>query len=318
MSLVEAIKIALDAIWTHSLRSFLTLLGIIIGVATVILVVMGIEGFNAYFNDRIADLGSNAFRVSKFGFVTSYEDFIKQLKKNKDVTFDDMRAILENPRRRFVQDAAAEVITRSTVKFGSQTLQDVQIRGVSYNMIGIDKLTVAEGRYISRDEEERSRYVCFIGSDIAKEFFLGVDPLGKEIKIAGLPFRIVGVAKEQGTIFGMPQDNFAIIPISTFHKLFSSRRSISIRVAATGPDDINQAVDEVRSVLRSRRHLQYSEEDNFGILTSEALNKFREEMLGTIQIATIGVASIALIVGGIVIMNIMLVSVTERTSTVSL
>ncbi len=309
----EAIKVALEAIWAHKLRSFLTLLGVIIGVATVILVVMGIEGFNAYFNDRIADLGANAFAVRKFGFITSWEDFLKQNRRNKDITFDDLRAILENPRRRYVRDAAAEVTTVGQVKYGAQTLQDVRITGVSFNMGEIDRLEIAEGRYLTREEEERSRAVCVVGADIVKEFFPATDPLGREIRIAGLPFRIVGVAEEQGTIFGQPQDNFVIIPISTFRKVFSTRRSIGIRVAATSTEDIPRAVDEVRMVLRARRHLRYDEEDNFGIITAEAINSFRERMLGTIQLATIGLASIALIVGGIVIMNIMLVSVVERT-----
>jgi putative ABC transport system permease protein len=318
MSPLEAIKIALGAIWAHKLRSFLTLLGIIIGVAAVILVVMGIEGFNAYFNDRVADLGSNAFYVSKFGMITSWDDFLKQSRRNKDVTFEDVEAILNNPRRRYVRDAAAEVSTMGQVKLGAQTLQDVRIYGVTHNMIEIDKKEVAEGRYISREEEERSRFVCFIGWDVAKEFFESVDPIDKEIKIAGLPFRVVGVGEEQGTVFGLPRDNYVIIPITTFQKVFSTRRTIGIRVSATGPLDINNAVDEVRVVLRSRRHLGYSEEDNFGILTSEGLMSFRDKMVGTIQMATIGVASIALLVGGIVIMNIMLVSVTERTREVGI
>jgi putative ABC transport system permease protein len=313
MSFFEAVKIALDAIWAHKLRSFLTLLGIIIGVATVILVVMGIEGFNSYFNDRVADLGSNAFLVNKFGLATSIEDFIKQSRRNKDITFEDMDAILNNPRKRFVHDAAAEMGTIASVKYGSQSLQDITITGVTHNKIEIDKKSIAAGRYISRDEEERSRFVCFIGADVAKEFFSSVDPIDKELKIAGLPFRVVGVADEIGTVFGIPRDNYVHIPITTFEKIFSSRQSIGIQVAATGTEEINRAVDEVRGVIRSRRHLQYSDEDNFGIMTSEGINSFREKMTSKIQLATIGVASVALVVGGIVIMNIMLVSVTERT-----
>lgn len=313
MSVVETTKIALDAIWAHKLRSFLTLLGVIIGVAAVIIVVMLVEGFNAYFKEQVADLGSNAFLVSRFGLITSLEEFIRAAKQNKDITYEDLEAILSNPRRRYVRDAAALKSTQGTVKYGSRVLQDVVIRGVSYNMIEIDNVHVAEGRYISREEEQHNRTACFVGADIVKEFFPGLDPLGKEIKLSGLPFRIVGVAEEMGTMLGQPQDNFVVIPISTFEKLYGTRGSISIRVAAMSADAIDKAVDEVRVVLRNRRHLKYHEPDNFGILTSEAINNFYQSVTRTIQIAIIGVASIALVVGGIVIMNIMLVSVAERT-----
>jgi putative ABC transport system permease protein len=310
---METVKMALDAIWAHKLRSFLTLLGVIIGVAAVIVVVMLLEGFNAYFKEQVASLGSNAFMVNRFGLVTSLEEFIEATKRNKDITSEDLQAILSNPRRRYVLDAASVKSTQGQVKYGSQVLQDVVIRGVSHNMVDIDSVRVAEGRYVSREEEEHSRTTCFVGTDIVKEFFSGVDPIGKEIKIGGLPFRVVGVAVEIGTVLGQPQDNFIIIPITTFEKLYGHVGSISIRVAAINADSINKAVEEVRVVLRNRRHLKYNEPDNFGILTSEAINNFYESVVKTIQLAIVGVASIALLVGGIVIMNIMLVSVAERT-----
>lgn len=313
MSWMETVKMALDAIWAHKLRSFLTLLGVIIGVAAVIVVVMLLEGFNAYFKEQVASLGSNAFMVNRFGLVTSLEEFIEATKRNKDITSEDLQAILSNPRRRYVLDAASVKSTQGQVKYGSQVLQDVVIRGVSHNMVDIDSVRVAEGRYVSREEEEHSRTTCFVGTDIVKEFFSGVDPIGKEIKIGGLPFRVVGVAVEIGTVLGQPQDNFIIIPITTFEKLYGHVGSISIRVAAINADSINKAVEEVRVVLRNRRHLKYNEPDNFGILTSEAINNFYESVVKTIQLAIVGVASIALLVGGIVIMNIMLVSVAERT-----
>lgn len=313
MSVIESARVAVDAIWAHKLRSFLTLLGVIIGVAAVIIVVMLVEGFNAYFKDQVASLGSNAFIVSRFGFITSVDEFVQATKRNKDITYEDLQSILSNPRRRFVLDAAASKNAFGQIKYGSQTLMDVNIRGVSHNMVDIDNIHVAEGRYISREEEQRSRMTCFIGADVVKEFFPGVDPLGKEIKIEGLPFRVVGVAQEIGTILGQPQDSFVIIPVTTFEKLYGYGGTISIRVSATSPDTINQAVEEVRVVLRNRRHLKYHEPDNFGILTSEAINNFYDSVSRTIQLAIIGVASIALIVGGIVIMNIMLVSVAERT-----
>jgi putative ABC transport system permease protein len=311
MKFLESVALALSAILAHKLRSFLTLLGIIFGVATVIVVVSLIEGFNKYFNDKIADLGSNAFVVNKMGIVTSLQEWIERSKKNKDIKLDDLRAIKENPT--YIRDAAAMMRRRGNIKRDTQLLQDVEIMGVSANMVDIDSVKVDQGRYIIPSEEEHSRESCFIGYELVKQLFPTVDPIDKEIKIDGRPFRIVGVAQEMGTVFGNPRDNFIIMPISTFQNIYGSRGSIAIRVAAIGPESIERAQDEVRVVLRSRRHLNYNDADNFGIVTSDALNNLREQIFGTISIVAVGVTSIALVVGGIVIMNIMLVSVTERT-----
>src|SRR6185503_1941795 len=311
MKFVESVALALSAILAHKLRSFLTLLGIIFGVATVIVVVSLIEGFNKYFNDKIADLGSNAFVVNKMGIVTSLQEWIERSKKNKDIKLDDLRAIKEHPA--YIRDAAAMMRRRGNIKRDTQLLQDVEIMGVSANMVDIDSVKVDQGRYIMPSEEEHARESCFIGYELVKQLFPTVDPIDKEIKIDGRPFRIVGVAQEMGTVFGNPRDNFIIMPISTFQNIYGSRGSIAIRVAAIGPESIERAQDEVRVVLRSRRHLNYNDADNFGIVTSDALNNLREQIFGTISIVAVGVTSIALVVGGIVIMNIMLVSVTERT-----
>jgi len=316
MRFFEALGLALSSIKAHKLRSFLTLLGIIFGVATVIVVVSLIEGFNKYVDEKIADLGSNAFIVNKMGMVTSLQEWIDRNKKNKDIKLDDLRAIQDHPV--YVRDAAAMMRRRGEVKRGTQTLQDVEMLGVSYNMIDIDTIKVGQGRYISHDEDEHSRYTCFVGYDIVNKFFPSVDPLEKEIKIDGRPFRIVGVAQEIGSVFGNPRDGFVIVPISTFQNIYGSRGSISIRVAATTPDTIVNAQDEVRVILRGRRHLNYEDPDNFGIVTSDGINNLRQQIFGTVSIVTVGVTSIALVVGGIVIMNMMLVSVTERTREIGL
>jgi len=311
MKFLESVTLALSAIFAHKLRSFLTLLGIIFGVATVIVVVSLIEGFNKYFNDKIADLGSNAFVVNKMGIVTSLQEWMERNKKNKDIKLDDFRAIKEHPT--YVRDAAAMMRRRGNIKRETQLLQDIEIMGVTANMIDIDSVKVDQGRYLTTTEDEHSRYACFIGYGVANQLFPSVDPIDKEIKIEGLPFRIVGTAQEIGTVFGNPRDNFVLIPLSTYQSIYGSRGSIAIRVAAIGPESIDRAQDEVRVVLRARRHLNYNDPDNFGIVTSDALNNLREKIFGTISIVAIGVTSIALVVGGIVIMNIMLVSVTERT-----
>jgi len=311
MKFVEALRLAFSTIAAHKLRSFLTLLGIIFGVATVIVVVSLIEGFNKYVEEKIADLGSNAFVVNKMGFITSFQEWLEKSRKNKDIKLDDLQAILEHPV--YVKDAAAQVGRRVEIKYQGRTLQDFILRGVSHNMIDIDTVRVGQGRYISNEEEEHSGYVCFVGSDVVSQLFPTVDPIGREIKIDGMPLRIIGVAQAIGTIFGNPQDTFVLIPITTFQKIYGSRWSISIRVAATAPDTLEKAQDEVRVILRARRHLKYYDPDNFGIVTSDAINNLRKQVFGTISIVTVGVTSISLIVGGIVVMNMMLVSVTERT-----
>jgi len=316
MKFSEAMRLALATIAAHKLRSFLTLLGIILGVATVRVVVSLIEGFNAYVEDKIANLGSNAFIVNKFGFITSFQEFIEKSKRNKDITMDDLRAILEHPN--YVKTAAAMSFRRGEIKYETKSLQDFSIRGASANMIDIDTTKVDQGRYISSGDDEHARYTCFAGHDIVSQLFPMTDPIGKTIKIEGLEFQVVGTAQEIGTIFGNPQDSFVVIPISTYQKIYGSRGSLMLRVAAIGPDALEKAQDEVRVVLRARRHLNYKDQDNFGIVTSDAINNLRQQMFGTISFVAVMVTSICLVVGGIVVMNMMLVSVTERTQEVGI
>jgi putative ABC transport system permease protein len=311
MGFAEAIHLALRAIMAHKLRSFLTLLGIIFGVATVILVVSLIEGFNKYFDEKVADLGSNAFVINKMGIVTSLQEWIERNKKNKDIKMEDMRALKAHPI--YIRDVAAMSGRNGELRYASKVIYDVRVRGVSHNLIEIDNMKVGQGRYINREDEEGSRYTCFIGTGVVAQLFPDVDPLDKEVKIDGRPFRIVGVAQEIGSVFGQPQDNFAIIPITTYQKIYGSRGWLALKVAATSAQTLQSAQDEARMVLRARRHLKYNDPDNFGIITSDGLNNLREQIFGTISIVTIGVTSIALVVGGIVIMNMMLVTVTERT-----
>jgi putative ABC transport system permease protein len=309
-------RLALATIAAHKLRSFLTLLGIILGVATVIVVVSLIEGFNAYVEDKIANLGSNAFIVNRLGFITSFQEYIEKNKRNKNITNDDLRAILEH--RSYVKMAAAMVFRRGDVKYGTKSLEDYSIRGASFDMIDIDTTKVDQGRYIGNEDEEHARYTCFAGHDIVSQLFPTTDPIGKTIKVEGREFEIVGTAQEIGTVFGNPQDNFVIIPISTYQKIYGSRDSLMLRVAATGPDALEKAQDEVRVVMRARRHLNYKDDDNFGIITSDAINNLRQQIFGTISVVAIAVTSICLVVGGIVIMNMMLVSVTERTQEIGI
>jgi putative ABC transport system permease protein len=313
MKFLEAIGLALAAIKAHKLRSFLTLLGIIFGVAVVIVVVSMVEGFNNYFESKISDLGSNAFVVDKMGIVTSMQEWMDKSRKNKDIKMDDLKAIKERTNPAIIKDAAAQTRRRGTVKYDSKALQDVLIQGATANLLDIDSTKLEQGRFFTQTEEDHADAVCFVGHEIVKQYFLSIDPIGREIKVEGRPFRIIGVAQEKGSVFGNPQDNFLIMPISTYQNIFGSRGTIALRVAATGMETLEQAQDEVRVILRAKRHLKYEDPDNFGIVSSDALNGIRDRIFGTISIVAVGVTSIALVVGGIVIMNMMLVSVTERT-----
>jgi putative ABC transport system permease protein len=313
MNFSEALRIAVGAIWAHKLRSFLTLLGVIFGVATVIVVVSLIEGFNRYVDEKIANIGTNAFAVQKFSIddFSSLDAYEQARRRNKDVTLEDLFAV--RARAGTIKDAGAREQQQCELKYGTQVLIGVSLLGATANILEIENKELAEGRPFTPAEEERNRTVCFIGADIAERFFPTQSPLGKAIKIDGRPFEVLGVAKEQGSVFGQSRDRFVTMPLSTFLAIYGSRRSLQVNVVSTSSETYLDAIDEARVVMRTRRRLSPNEKDNFGIITPSAINNLREKIFGTIQVVAVGVTSIALVVGGIVIMNIMLVSVTERT-----
>jgi putative ABC transport system permease protein len=318
MSLLEAIKLAGDAIWSHKLRSFLTLLGVIFGVATVIIVVSLVEGFNKYVDEKIANIGTNAFSLQRYAIedFSSVENLEKARRRNKDVTLDDLAALREHGAPIGTVGAKADNV--SEVKFGEEKLSGVAIKADTYNMVDIERTDIEFGRSFNKTEEDNNRAVCYIGSDVAEELFANKDPLGQTIKVDGRPFAVVGVAKALGSVFGQPRDKFVALPLSTFLGIYGTRRSLSVIVTSTSPETYNDAVEEARTLIRVRRKLGPNEPDNFGIVTPSAINQLRDKIFGTIQVAAIGVTSISLVVGGIVIMNIMLVSVTERTKEIGI
>ena len=313
MPFIEALKLALSSVLSHKLRSFLTLLGVIFGVATVIVVVSLIEGFNSYVDEKIANIGTNAFAVRKFSIedFSSVEALQTARRRNKDVTLDDLAA-LKN-RGGAILDVGGKEDTAGDVKFGATKLFRVHISATTANIADIERIEAALGRYFIQAEDMARRNVCFLGADVAEKLFPLTNPLGQTIRIDGRPFEVVGVGKPLGTVFGQPRDMYVAIPLSTFLALYGSRRSINIVVTSSSEATYLDAIDEVRVLMRTRRKLSPNEKDNFGIITPKAINELRDKIFGTIQTAAIGVTSISLVVGGIVIMNIMLVSVTERT-----
>jgi putative ABC transport system permease protein len=318
MPFLEALKLAIASILAHKLRSFLTLLGVIFGVATVIVVVSLIEGFNSYVDEKIANIGTNAFSVSKYSIedFSSVEALNAARRRNKDVTLEDAAALAG--RGGSIQEVGAKEDAAGDIKFGSTNLFRVRISATTPNIAEIERIEAREGRYFSKAEEESRRSVTFIGADVAEKLFPTANPLGQTIRIDGRPYQVIGVGKAKGSVFGQPQDMYVSIPLSTFMAFYGSRRSLNLSVTATSAATYQDAVDEARVVMRTRRKLSPNEKDNFGIITPSAINELRDKIFGTIQTAAVGITSISLVVGGIVIMNIMLVSVTERTKEIGI
>lgn len=318
MSFLESLKLAFASILSHKLRSFLTLLGVIFGVATVIVVVSLVEGFNAYVDEKIANIGTNAFSVQKFSIedYSSVEVLNAARRRNKDITLDDLQALKKLGG--FIRDVGGKSESMADIKFGDKTLLNVQLKATTPNIAEIEKIEASDGRYFTNIEEETRKFVCFIGSETAEKLFPTGNSIGQTIKVDGRSFQIIGIGKELGSAFGQTRDMYVSIPLSSFLSIYGSRRSISISVASTSPQTYDDAIEETRTLMRVRRKLKSSEKDNFGIVTPSAVNELRDKIFGTIQIVAIGVTSISLVVGGIVIMNIMLVSVTERTKEIGI
>jgi putative ABC transport system permease protein len=313
----ESVAMSMGSLWSSKLRTFLTLLGIIIGVLTIIAVVSVIQGLNNYVYTKMSFFGANDFTVSKFSMIgTSLKEFREQLKR-KDLTLDEMTLLRRECRS--CELVGASVSTSRTVKAGSQSLKDVEIRGITHldHVIG-SVLELEAGRHIQKEDEAHSRSVCVIGYDIKDKLFPFTDPLGKWLRVGADNFLVVGLGAKKGKLLGMSQDNFVRIPITTFMKSYGSRRSISINVHTSSQAQMEAAQDEVRTILRSSRHRSFKDKDDFSFQTSETFIRFYRNATSSIYFAMIAVSSIALLVGGIVVMNIMLVTVTERTKEIGI
>ena len=313
----ESMRMAFNSLWSNRLRTFLTLLGIIIGVLTIIAVVSIIQGLNNYVYTKMAFFGANDFRVSKVSFgARSFREFLEQLKR-KNLTMSDMELVREKCQT--CDMVGASVSTSRTVKLGSHSLKDVEIRGVTHldHLIG-SVLELDRGRQFQKEDADHSRMVCIIGQDVVDELFPTLDPLGRWIRVGSDGFQVVGVGVRKGKLLGMSQDNFVRIPITTLQKVYGSRRSVSINIHTSSQEQMAQAQEEVRTILRSRRHRAFKQEDDFSFQTSETFIQLYQSVTAGIYFAMIAISSIALLVGGIVVMNIMLVSVTERTKEIGI
>ncbi len=316
MNITEAVGISIGSIRAHKLRSFLTLLGLIIGVMTLILVMTIVQGANTYVEEKVANLGTNVLRVSRIPLaVTDFQEFMRA-QRNKLLEMDDVEAVRETCRD--CLDVGAEVTATTSVKAANQVGEDVSIRGVTSNMADIGTTTIAEGRYISHFEERAGSPVCILGSDVVEHLFPFTSAVGKAVRLAQEDYLVVGVAERVGTVLGQSQDNFAIVPITAFFKIFGTRTSVTIQVKTADSSRLEPAMDQVRLLLRSRRHVGADSPDNFYMATSDTFLSLWSSISSAFFMVFIMISSIASLVGGIVIMNIMLVSVTERTKEIGI
>jgi putative ABC transport system permease protein len=312
----ESIRLALASIWANKLRSLLTLLGNIVAVSSIITVVSLIQGVNGAVTSAIvSDLGADSFTIQRMGIVRNQDEADKQ-RNNPRVTLEDARAI-----RKFgtaIEAVMAQAQTSTTVAYGTDELQAIQVQGVSEDYVEFATFDAERGRMISPIEIARNRPVTLLGWQTADRLFGAGDPLDKIVKVAGLPFTVVGVSKKKGSFFGQSLDEFVVIPLPQYQKLFGSRQSLALMVKPRDASLVTEAKDEARMALRIERRLNVREDDNFGIVGSDSVLDIYNQATAGIFAVLVGVVALSLVVGGIVIMNIMLMVVSERTREIGL
>ena len=311
MNLLEATRLAVESIWANRLRSFLTLLGVIIGIAAIVATAAVIEGLNKYVADKLSDLGQGTFTVQRFGIITNRQDFLDAIRRNRRLRREDAHAVRDLCTT--AREVAWQVRSTADVRRGDALLKSCEVGGITPEILEIEPFEVADGRVILPFENDRAVPVAFIGNDVVEQLFGDVDPIGKELRIKGQPVRVIGTAVKKGSFLGFSQDNFVKIPYSLHRKLYGTSRSVRISVQAEDSGRMEECMDEVRAILRARHHLRPRDEDDFDMLTAAGINDLWKSMTTTIFSIALFVVGISLVVGGIVIMNIMLVSVIERT-----
>jgi len=316
VALRETLSMALDTLRAHKLRTFLTLLGVILAVTTLVAVMSLLNGLNVYVADKVANLGANAFVIDRIGIVTNFQEWNKA-RKRPPLDMADFEAVRDG--MKLAQAVAGEQDTFADVRQGNQLIEDVTIIGASPPFAEIRDIDVANGRLLSDADEEHGSGVCLIGMDVANKFFPGVDPVGREIRAGQSQYQIVGVAVPKGTVFGQSQDNYVMIPLRTYRKEWLQKLdSVSMFVQARSPEGMPAAEDEARVILRARRHVRVQDEDNFAMIEPTSITGLWNRITGNAFGIAVWVTSVFLVVGGIVIMNIMLASVTERTREIGL
>jgi len=312
MKLIEAFKLALQSLWGNKLRSILTLLGVVIGIASVITVVTLTNGAKQFVTSKINSYGAAIVTVSKMPqtFMTMQEYL--EFQKRRDITFDDYRTVVSDCKS--CMSVGAERTTTGSVVYGSHSTTDTEIRGWTWTMPPISNLDIALGRSFTASEDEHSALVAVVGADIVNNVLGPGDPLGKEVRVGGEPYTVIGVGEAKGNLFGVSMDNWVAIPLDGFLQRYGSNASLNIYVDSGGGGEVMEVVaDELRTIMRIRRHLAPGIPDTFNVDSSATFTDMLGKILNSFGAVVASIATISLVVGGIVIMNIMLVSVTERT-----
>jgi len=306
----ENLRIAIDAIRANKLRSILTVIGNVVAVMSVIAVVAVIDGMNTYVSEKVLETGLRVIYIDKFGLITN-EDEWREAMKRRDLTPLDAEALRRQSK--LASEVVAQAETNKRVRQGRRELQNVRILGTTQGYEAVGKYEVDQGRSLDDDDIQKRRPVCLIGSEVAQQLFPVVDPIGQLVRVAGYELRVVGTIAARGNVLGQSQDNFVLVSLGQYEKIFGLRESIVLLIRANRGADFERAQDEARVILRSRRHVPIGKPDDFAITTSDTYMSLYQKLTQGIFAGTIGLVAISLVVGGIVIMNIMLVAVTERT-----
>ena len=312
VDLADNLNLAASAIAAHKLRASLTILGLTMGVAALVTVMTIVQGANVYVEQKIANLGTNVFRVARTPFaVVDFTVYAKAL-KNKNIYSDDVAAVVELCHAcEYVGASASGTLS---VQYQNKQVDDTTIFGYTPNMAEIDTRTLDQGRYFTPTEDHRAAYVCLIGASLVDQFFPGVNPIGHTVRSGSQEFTVIGTFEKLGSVLGQDQDNFVVVPLTSFLKIRGTRSSLTLEVKASGGQrNFNEAQDEVRVIMRTRRHDTPHQEDGFFIGTAQSYIALWQSISGSFFAVFVMVSSISAVVGGIVIMNVMLVSVTERT-----
>jgi putative ABC transport system permease protein len=312
-SFAESVWVATGSLRSSKLRSFLTLLGIILATTTLIAVMSVIEGMDRYIANQVSDMGADGFRVRRMAMIGQWDPkkFLEMQRRNPQLTVDEYNFL--KGKATLIREIGMEAFRGVSVRYGTESAEDVGMRGVTANMGVISNFQTAMGRFITDIEDRKRVNVVFIGNDLKDKFFTGVDPVGKTLLVDGRPFDVVGVAKTQGSVFGQSRDNFVMIPAETFFKMYGSRSGLGFNALAIDRAHFTQAMEEVRMLLRSYRGLKPNEDDTFGMFGSDTLRDAWDQLTGVIAATAVAIVSVFMVVGGVVIMNIMLAVVTERT-----
>ena len=313
MIALSILRIAFDSLKANKLRSGLTLLGVIIGVMSVMTIISALEGMMGAIESRLQMLGPTTFVAARMGgLITSEEQFFEMLKR-KRFHLRYKESIAEGCS--YCEKISGRVFARADIKYRNNSMRNAYVLGTDAEYIDIVDLEVSQGRYFSYEEDYNHQKVAFIGDLVKEELYPGLDPIGREISIRGQKHAIVGVAKKMGSFFGANTDNFVVIPMASYFKQFGDpgRRDLSFFIKAVDIEHMPEAKDQIRMVLRTERHVPYDKPDDFEVLTADNVLQAMNSFTRILRLGLVGISSISLVVGGIVVMNIMMVSVTERT-----